>query len=65
MAEALRTLLHHSESVDPTLIHWIRERIDAIFGLGAATIVLALGLLIVVFPIALVWLARRRKPAGD
>ena len=65
MSKALHVILHHSESVDPTLMQWIRERIDHIFGLGASTIVVALGILRVVFPIALVWLARRRRPVDD
>ena len=32
----LPILLHHSEPADPTLLHWIRERIDAVLGLGPA-----------------------------
>ncbi|MDE0025090.1 MAG: hypothetical protein OXP69_11830 [Spirochaetaceae bacterium] len=57
-------LLHHSEPADPTLLAWIRDRIDAILGLGPAAIVLILGALIVAFPVALgvrVVLQRRRR----
>lgn len=55
-------LLHHSEPVDPTLLQWIRERIDAVLGLGPAPIVLFLGALIVAFPIALgAWVAMQRR----
>ena len=55
-------LLHHSEPADPTLLLWIRERIDAILGLGPAAIVLILGALIVAFPIALgAWLLIQRR----
>ena len=61
MSNPLQILLHHSESVDPTLAQWIRERIDAITGVGPAAIVVAIGALIVVFPITLAWIARRRK----
>ena len=50
----LPILLHHSEPADPTLLQWIRERIDAVLGLGPAPIVLILGALIVAFPVALV-----------
>ena len=59
----LPVLLHHSEPADPTLLRWIRERIDAILGLGPAAIVLILGALIVAFPIALgAWaLIQRRR----
>ena len=46
MTSAFRILLHHSESADPTLIRWIRETIDHIFGVGAGTIVIVLGLTI-------------------
>ena len=55
-------LLHHSEPVDPTLLQWIRERIDAVLGLDPAPIVLFLGALIVAFPIALgAWVAMQRR----
>ena len=55
-------LLHHSEPADPTLLQWIRERIDAVLGVGPASIVLILGALIVAFPIALgVWVAIQRR----
>ena len=58
----LTILLHHSEPADPTLLAWIRERIDAILGLGPAAIVLILGALIVAFPVALgVWVVIQRR----
>jgi hypothetical protein len=58
----LPVLLHHSEPADPTLLRWIRERIDAILGLGPAAIVLILGALIVAFPIALgAWVLIQRR----
>ena len=63
MTSALRILLHHSESADPTLIRWIRETIDHMLGLGPQTIVLVLGAAIVVFPLAIVWMASRRRKA--
>ena len=58
----LPVLLHHSEPADPTLLAWIRERIDAILGLKPAAIVLILGALIVAFPVALgVWVVIQRR----
>ena len=60
----LPILLHHSEPADPTLLHWIRERIDAVLGMGPASIVLILGALIVAFPVllgAVVVIQRRRR----
>ena len=47
-------LAHHSEAADPELIEWIRHQIDALFGLGPATIVIVLGLVIVAIPMAIV-----------
>jgi hypothetical protein len=60
----LLPLLHHSEAVDPTLIDWIRHEIDAILGLDPTTIVIALGAVIVVFPVVLMALARRQRRLG-
>jgi hypothetical protein len=57
-------LLHHSESIDPTLLDWIRHEIDALVGLGPVTIVLILGVLILAFPIALMLAARRQIAAA-
>ena len=64
MVAILTVLLHHSEPADPTLLRWIRDRIDAILGLEPAAIVLFLGTLIVAFPVALgvrVVIQRRRN----
>ena len=54
-------LLHHSDSIDPTLIDWIRHEIDSILGLEPLTIVLVLGAVIVAFPVALALLAKRQR----
>jgi hypothetical protein len=54
-------LLHHSEAIDPTLIDWIRHEIDSIVGLDPSAIALGLGALIVVFPVALMLMARRQR----
>ena len=62
VAPILPVLLHHSEPADPTLLHWIRDRIDAMLGVGPPAIVLTLGALIVTFPIALgVWVVVQRR----
>ncbi len=57
-----RTVLHHAESIDPTLAEWIRHKIDDILGLEPGTIVALLGIVILAFP---VWLgisaARQRR----
>ncbi len=57
---ALGLILHHSEYVDPTRVDWIKDKIDDIFGLGATSIVVVLGLATVAFPIGLMALALRR-----
>ena len=49
-------LAHHSEPGDPTLLEWIQDQIDGILGLGPDVIVIALGLLIVAIPAAIVGL---------
>ena len=57
----LRTFLHHSEAIDPTLVEWIRHKIDDILGLEPATIVAILGVAIVAFPIWLGLSAIRQR----
>ena len=59
----LGLLLHHSESIDPELMDWIRHEIDSILGLEPAAIVVVLGAVIVAFPLALLLLARRQRVA--
>lgn len=52
----ISNLLHHAEAVDPDLVDRIRHEIDAITGFEPSTIVLLIGLLIVIFPIAMLTL---------
>jgi hypothetical protein len=60
----LRSPLHHSEAIDPTLIAWIRDEIDHLFGLEPSTIVAILGLAILAFPLWLgVSASRYRRQA--
>ena len=54
-------LLHHSESIDPELMDWIRHEIDAILGLEPVTIVIVLGAVIVAFPLLLAVLVKRQR----
>lgn len=60
MASSLGLLLHHAESVNPTMVEWIKDKIDDIFGLGPTTIVIVLGAVTIAFPIGLMALALRR-----
>ncbi len=49
----LDKLAHHGEPGDPTLFHWIQDRIDSIFGVGPALIVVVLGIVIVAVPVGI------------
>ena len=62
----LSGLAHHGEPGDPELLVWIRDQIDAVLGLGATGMVIALGAVIVTVPLAImavfvVQRARRRR----
>ena len=61
---ALGLILHHSEYVDPTLVDWIKDKIDQITGVSATTIVIVLGVAMTAFPIGLMVLALRRARRG-
>jgi len=57
----LRSQLHHSEAIDPTLIGWIRDEIDRLLGLDATMIVVLLGFVILAFPLWLGFSASRHR----
>lgn len=62
MLSVLRSVLHHSEAIDPTLIEWIRHKIDDVTGLEPASIVAILGVVILAFPLWLgITAARQRR----
>ena len=54
---------HHSESVDPDLADWIKDRMDHVLNLGPWTIIVALGFVIAMIPISIagtyIWQQRR------
>ena len=60
-------LAHHGDAADPELIHWIKERLDQLFGLGPWAVVVVMGLIIVSIPlfVVVVYLlqAKRRSAA--
>ena len=67
MGTLLSILAHHSEPADPELLEWIIHQIDALVGVGPVAMVVALGLVIVAIPVAImaVYLAlrlRQRRP---
>ena len=59
----LSGLAHHGEPGDPDLLVWIRDQIDAVLGLGATGMVIALGAVIVAVPLAImvVFLVQRAR----
>jgi hypothetical protein len=52
-------LAHHEAAIDPTLVEWIRHQIDSVTGLGAGTIVFALGAVVVLVPLVIGVMALR------
>lgn len=60
----LKVLLHHSETVDPTLVQWMRDLLGHLFGFGTWPIVVFLGAVIVVIPVWLMMSAARRQRHG-
>ena len=54
MASLFRFILaHQGDSADPVLLHWIKERMDAIFGSGPWVMVALMGLIIVAIPVCI------------
>lgn len=60
-------LAHQSGAADPELLHWIKERLDQIFGAGPWAVVALMGLVIISIPafVVIVYLlqAKRRSAA--
>ena len=45
--------LHHEAPGDPTLLRWVQDRIDHLFGLEAAAMVVVIGLLLLAIPVGI------------
>jgi hypothetical protein len=57
--------LHHSDEIDPTLLAWILDVIDAILGWSPLAIVLVLAALVAAIPLVVTTLVLlRRRPGG-
>ena len=60
-------LAHQTGAADPELLHWIKERLDQIFGSGAWAVVAVMGLVIISIPVFVVVVyllqAKRRSAA--
>ena len=61
MPSPFRIIAHHSEAIDPDLWDSIKHQIDEISGLGAESIVVLLGTVLIIMPVALVFLAARKR----
>lgn len=59
-------LLHHTETVDPTLVRWMRDLFGHLLDTRAWPIIVFLGAMIVVMPLWLIsaTLRRRRQDVG-
>lgn len=45
--------LHHEAPGDPTLLRWVQDRIDHLFGLDAGAMVIVIGLLLLAIPVGI------------
>ena len=62
---ASSVLMHHSESVDPTLAQWINDLLHDLLGWGPWTFIAVLGLTIVLIPIWLIYNAAKHPAIDD
>ena len=46
-------LLHMGDAADPELIHWLKERMDEIFGVGPWVMVGTMGAIVIAIPVAI------------
>jgi F0F1-type ATP synthase assembly protein I len=60
-------LAHQGDAADPELIHWIKERLDQIFGTGPWTVIVVMGLIILAMPIfvTIVYLMQSKRRSAD
>ncbi len=57
-------LLHHTETVDPELVAWIRHLIEDVIGIEPWFLVIVVGAVIVAIPVTLMVSAIRRQRLG-
>ena len=46
-------LLHQGDAADPELIHWLKDQMDEILGLGPWVMVLMMGAIVVAIPVSI------------
>lgn len=56
-------LLHQGDAADPELIHWLKDRMDELFGVGPWVMVAATAGIVIAIPaaIALLYLYQQRR----
>ena len=56
-------LLHQGDAADPELIHWLKDRMDEILGVGPWGMVAAMGAVVIAIPaaIGLFYLYQQRR----
>ncbi|MQG76462.1 MAG: hypothetical protein FI703_03935 [SAR202 cluster bacterium] len=54
--------LHHEAPGDPTLMEWIKERMDSVIGLEAEAMVVIFGLMVLVIPLGILVAYRLQRP---
>ena len=47
-------LAHQGDAADPELLHWIKERMDEIFGFGPWVVVAIMGFIIISIPVFII-----------
>ena len=46
-------LLHQGDAADPELIHWLKDQMDEIIGLGPWAMVAMMGAIVIAIPLAI------------
>ncbi len=64
-ADELSVLMHHTESVDPTLVRWIQHLLDDLLGWGPWTFIVVIGVAIIVVPLWLIFTTLQSRRAAD
>lgn len=52
---------HHSEPTDSELLEWLTHTLDSILGLGPLLMVVLIGVVVLLIPLAIAVLALRRR----
>ena len=57
---------HHGEAPDPRLLGWIKHLLDQVINVGPWTVVVGVGLIVVMIPVAVaaIYLFQTRRYAG-